>query len=160
MFRHSFESLRGDCYKVRDFEAEFASAMGAPHGLAVTSGTAALRVALAALGIGPGDEVIVPTMTFAASANCVVYQGATPIFADVDTDTDTFANSYVIAPAPADMANVTTLRVELVVRSLANRITRTAVPYTLEGTVIPLEAGDLHLYKVMTSTITLRNKGT
>jgi len=54
--------------------------------VAVSSGTAALHCAMAALGIGPGDEVIVPAMTFAASANCVVYRGATPVFADVDAD--------------------------------------------------------------------------
>jgi len=80
----------------------------------------------------------------------------------IDTNNDGFANRYITAPAAGstDLANVKTLRVELVVRSLANRITRTPVPYTLEGNVIPLAADDLHLYKVMTSTITLRNKGT
>ena len=80
----------------------------------------------------------------------------------IDTNNNGFANRYITAPAAGstDLANVKTLRVELVVRSLANRITRTAVPYTLEGTERALAAGDLHLYKVMTSTITLRNKGT
>ena len=80
----------------------------------------------------------------------------------IDTNNNGFANRYITAPAAGstDLANVKTLRVELVVRSLANRITRTAVPYTLEGDEKALAAGDLHLYKVMTSTITLRNKGT
>ena len=80
----------------------------------------------------------------------------------IDTNNDGFANRYITAPAAGstDWANVKTLRVEVVARSLANRITRTPVPYTLEGNVIPLAADDLHLYKVMTSTITLRNKGT
>ena len=80
----------------------------------------------------------------------------------IDTNNDGFANRYITAPAAGstDWANVTTLRVELVARSLANGITRTPVPYTLEGNVITPAAGDLHLYKVMTSTITLRNKGT
>ena len=81
----------------------------------------------------------------------------------IDTNNDGFANRYITAPDPwttADLANVRTLRVELVVRSLANGITRAPVPYTLEGNVITPAAGDLHLYKVMTSTITLRNKGT
>jgi perosamine synthetase len=55
--------------------------------VAVSSGTAALHAAMHALDIGPGDEVIVPSMTFAASANCVVYRGATPVFADVASDT-------------------------------------------------------------------------
>jgi len=80
----------------------------------------------------------------------------------IDTDGTGFANRYITAPAAGstDWANVKTLRVELVARSLANRITRTPAPYTLEGAEITPAADDLHLYKVMTSTITLRNKGT
>src|SRR5262249_12696514 len=62
-------------------------ATGAAHAVVVSSGTAALHAAMFALGIGPGDEVIVPPITFAASANAVVYQGGTPIFADVDPRT-------------------------------------------------------------------------
>ena len=73
--------------RVAEFEAAFAVATGARHAVAVSSGTAALHAAMAALGIGPGDEVIVPALTFAASANAVVYQGGTPVFADVEEDT-------------------------------------------------------------------------
>ncbi len=62
-------------------------AASAANAVAVASGTAALHAAMFALGVGPGDEVIVPALTFAASANCVVYQGGTPVFADVDEDT-------------------------------------------------------------------------
>ena len=72
---------------VGEFEAAFARTVGAPDAVAVSNGTAALHAAIFALGIGPGDEVIVPPMTFAASANAVVYQGGTPVFADVDADT-------------------------------------------------------------------------
>lgn len=72
---------------VSEFENAFASFVGAREAVAVSNGTAALHAAMHALGIGPGDEVIVPTMTFAASANCVVYQGGTPVFADVQADT-------------------------------------------------------------------------
>ena len=72
---------------VDEFERAFASHTGASHAVAVSNGTAALHAAMCALGIGPGDEVIVPPLTFAATANCVVYQGATPIFADVSPDT-------------------------------------------------------------------------
>ena len=72
---------------VADFEGSFAGATGAREAVAVSSGTAALHAATHALGIGPGDEVIVPAMTFAATANCVVYQGGSPVFADVDPDT-------------------------------------------------------------------------
>jgi perosamine synthetase len=73
--------------KVAEFEAAVAGLAGAKHGVAVSSGTAALHGVMHALGIGPGDEVIVPPMTFAATANCVLYQGARPVFADVDPDT-------------------------------------------------------------------------
>ncbi len=69
------------------FEEAFAEFVHAREAVAVSNGTAALHAATYALGIGPGDEVIVPAMTFAASANCVVYQGGTPIFADVRPDT-------------------------------------------------------------------------
>jgi perosamine synthetase len=73
--------------KVDEFEAIFAEEVGAGYAVAVSSGTAALHAAMYALRIGPGDEVIVPPMTFAASANCVVYQGGRPVFADVAPDT-------------------------------------------------------------------------
>ena len=73
--------------KVAEFEEEFAHQTGAKEAVAVSNGTAALHAAVDAAGIGPGDEVIVPAMTFAATANCVVFQGGTPIFADVDPDT-------------------------------------------------------------------------
>lgn len=69
------------------FEAAFAASCGAAHGVAVNSGTAALHASMRAAGVGPGDEVIVPAITFAASANATVYQGATPVFADVEPDT-------------------------------------------------------------------------
>ena len=73
--------------QVAAFERALASTAGAAHAAAVSSGTAALHAAMHALRVGPGDEVIVPAMTFAASANCVVYQGATPVFADVHSET-------------------------------------------------------------------------
>jgi len=72
---------------VQAFENALAEVVGAKYAVAVSNGTAALHTATYALGIGPGDEVIVPPMTFAASANAVVYQGGTPIFVDVDPDT-------------------------------------------------------------------------
>lgn len=82
------EVLRSDWLttgpKVREFERAFASFTGAGEAVAVSSGTAALHATMHGLAIAPGDEVIVPAMTFAASANCVVYQGGTPIFADVE----------------------------------------------------------------------------
>jgi UDP-4-amino-4,6-dideoxy-N-acetyl-beta-L-altrosamine transaminase len=72
---------------VEQFEADVCAFTGARYGVAVSSGTAALHAAMYALGIGPGDEVIVPTMTFAATANCVLYQGGRPVFVDAAPDT-------------------------------------------------------------------------
>jgi perosamine synthetase len=66
------------------FEAAFAEFCGARHAISCCNGTAALHLALAALGIGPGDEVIVPTLTFVATANAVTYCGAQPVFVDSD----------------------------------------------------------------------------
>lgn len=68
----------------RAFEQEFAAACGCSHGVAVANGTLALELALHALGIGPGDEVVVTPRSFMASASTVVLRGATPVFADVD----------------------------------------------------------------------------
>jgi dTDP-4-amino-4,6-dideoxygalactose transaminase len=73
--------------QVKAFEEAFAARHAVPHGLATTSCTTALHLALAALGIGPGDEVIVPAFTWVATANVVLYCGATPVFVDVRPDT-------------------------------------------------------------------------
>ena len=67
------------------FEAEFAAFVGAKHALAVTNGTAALHLACLAVGVEAGDEVIVPSLTFVATANAVRYTGATPVFADLES---------------------------------------------------------------------------
>lgn len=85
------EALRSDWLTtgplVETFEKAFASEVGAGYAVAVSSGTAALHAAVAALGIGAGDEVIIPAITFVATANCVVFQGGKPVFADVDPET-------------------------------------------------------------------------
>ena len=70
--------------KVSEFERRFAARHDVSHAVAVTSCTTGLHLALAALNIGPGDEVIVPAFTWVATANVVVYSGATPVFVDVD----------------------------------------------------------------------------
>ena len=93
--------------RVAEFERGVAAAVGAPHAVAVSSGTAALHAAAFAAGIGPGDEVIVPALTFAASANAVVYQGGIPVFADVRGDT--------LNADPADVAAKLTGRTRAIV---------------------------------------------
>lgn len=81
---------------VAAFENALAARVGSEFAVAVSSGTAALHCAMASIGIGPGDEVIVPTITFLATANSVVYQGGKPVFADVLPD------SLLIDPADVE----------------------------------------------------------
>ncbi len=93
--------------RVAEFEQAFAAHCGAAEGVAVNSGTAALHCAMRALGIGPGDEVIAPAITFAASANAALYEGATPVFADVEPDT--------LLIDPASVADKITARTRAIV---------------------------------------------
>jgi 8-amino-3,8-dideoxy-alpha-D-manno-octulosonate transaminase len=84
LFRYGFDDARKDRWKARTFEEEFARRLNVEHCLLVSSGTAALCTALAAAGIGAGDEVIVPPFTFVATFEAVLLAGAVPVFADVD----------------------------------------------------------------------------
>jgi len=115
--------LRSGCYidgpRLREFETAFAAAHGAPRAVGCASGTDALHLALRALGIGRGDEVIVPSMTFAATAEAVVHTGARPVVADVDPDT------LLISPRA--------------VEAVRTRATRAVVPVHLYGNVVPFD---------------------
>jgi perosamine synthetase len=82
--------------RVAEFERRFAARVGAAHGVATTSCTTALHLALIIAGVGPGDEVICPSYTFIATANAVLYAGATPVFAEVEPDTSNLDASDVI----------------------------------------------------------------
>src|SRR5207245_9963455 len=84
--------------KTLEFEKSFAKFHGARHGIAVTNGTAALEVTMAALGITAGDEVIVPNFTFVATASAVLFVNALPVLVDVDPET------YCIDPDLAEAA--------------------------------------------------------
>ena len=81
----------------RNFEIEFSEWVGTSHAVALSNGTLALDVALNALGIGPGDEVIVTPRTFIASVSCVVTAGATPVFADVDSESGNLSAQTIAA---------------------------------------------------------------
>jgi dTDP-4-amino-4,6-dideoxygalactose transaminase len=80
-------------------ERAFAGYTGARHALAVANGTAALHLICAAAGLGPGDEVVVPSMTFVATVNAVAYTGATPVFADVVSTTEPWLDPDAVAAA-------------------------------------------------------------
>ena len=94
------ETLKSDCLtvgpKITELEKRLCQVTGAKYAVAVCNGTAALHLAAAAAGFGEGDEVIVSSITFAASANCVLYCGAKPVFADIDPET------YNIDPASVE----------------------------------------------------------
>src|SRR5215470_16269578 len=81
--------------RVAEFEGAFASAIGVGHAVAVSSCTTALHLALVAADIGPGDEVVVPSLSFIATANAARYVGATPVFADVDEATQNLTPATV-----------------------------------------------------------------
>ena len=69
--------------RVEEFEREYAAFVGVEHALAVANGTAALHLALLAAGVGPGDEVVLPSLNFVAAANSIAHTGATPVFCDI-----------------------------------------------------------------------------
>ncbi|MCK9229517.1 MAG: DegT/DnrJ/EryC1/StrS family aminotransferase [Syntrophales bacterium] len=87
LMRYEFHDQRKGIYKVAEFEKAFAGYLGSAHALGVTSGSAALKVALTALDVGPGDEVIVPAFDFIATYEAVLEVGAIPVMTDID---DTF----------------------------------------------------------------------
>jgi dTDP-4-amino-4,6-dideoxygalactose transaminase len=105
--------------EVEAFEREFAQYLGVKHCIGVANGTDAITIALRALGIGPGDEVVVPSFTFYATAEAVVAAGAAPVFCDVDPDT------MCVTP-------------DTVERALTAR-SRAIVPVHLFGNVAPVE---------------------
>jgi len=105
--------------QVDAFEAEFAAAVGAPHALALSSGTAALHLALLLAGVGPSDEVLVSTLTFSASANPIVYLGAKPVFIDSERA------SWNMDPA--------LLEETLVGRARADKLPKAVIPVHLYG---------------------------
>jgi 8-amino-3,8-dideoxy-alpha-D-manno-octulosonate transaminase len=83
-FRYNHDHLRNNIWKAKEFEAEVSKLVGAKYAHAVSSGSTAVSCALAAAGIGAGDEVIVPPFTYIASVEAVIFAGALPVFAEVD----------------------------------------------------------------------------
>jgi len=83
-FRYNFDGMRNDVWKARELESLICETLNVKHAHLVSSGTAALSTALAAAGIGAGDEVIVPPFTFVASVEAIVLAGAIPVFAEID----------------------------------------------------------------------------
>jgi len=84
LFAHGFDSLRNGRYHVREFETKFAKRVGVKYAQAVSSGTAAIKVALISMGVKPGDEVITQAFTFIATAEAIIDVGAKPVFVNID----------------------------------------------------------------------------
>ena len=84
MFAHGFVGLRNGRYRVREFEKAFAAKIGTTHAQAVSSGTISQYVAMLALGVRPGDEVITQSFTFVATVEAIIAIGAVPVIVDID----------------------------------------------------------------------------
>lgn len=84
LFRHGFDGMRNGSFKVMEFQKMFAKKFGVPYAQSVTSGSVALKVALQAIGVKPGDEVITQSFTFVATAEAIIECGATPVFTEID----------------------------------------------------------------------------
>ena len=106
LFRYGFDKERNSNYKVAEFEKRFANMCGTSYALAVSSGSAALRVTMAALGVSPGDEVITQGFTFIATWEAIIESGATPVFTEVD---DT------LCMEPADLERKITERTKAII---------------------------------------------
>ena len=84
LFAHGFVGLRNNRYRVREFERAFAARMGCKHAQAVSSGTVAQYVAMQAMGVKRGDEVITQAFTFVATVEAILAMGAIPVIVDID----------------------------------------------------------------------------
>lgn len=113
MFAHGFDHLRNGRYRVREFEEELKNEHGVYHCLATTSGTMAQYLAMKALGIGPGDEVITQAFTFVATVETIIELGATPVVIDVD-------DTYNMDPSMLEAAINTKTKLIIPVHMLGN----------------------------------------
>ena len=97
LFRMGFEKLRRGIYKVKKFETSFSRFMGVKYSLGVTSGTAALRVALSSLNLKPGDEVITQSFTFVATVESIIEARAIPVCTEIDQTLNMDPNDFIAA---------------------------------------------------------------
>jgi 8-amino-3,8-dideoxy-alpha-D-manno-octulosonate transaminase len=100
LFRFNHDQQRNGIWKAKEFEAEVAKLTGAKYAHAVSSGSTAIATAMAAAGIGAGDEVIVPAFTYVATVEAVLFIGATPVFAEIDETLDLSAEGIRAAITP------------------------------------------------------------
>ena len=125
---------------VADFEQAFAGAHDAPAAASCGSGTDALALALRAQGIGPGDEVVVPSMTFVATAEAVVHVGATPVLADVDP------TSLLLTAETVDQARTARTRAVIAVHLFGHVVApKVLADWRASGLVVVEDAAQAHL---------------
>ena len=120
--------------KVRLFEEEFARYIGVKHAVAVPNGTAALDLALKVLNLGPKDEIVTSAFSFVASGNCALYQGAKPVFADIDPKTFNID--------PSDVAKNITSRLTLIFEYFSTSANKFTI---LEQFSMPIELYELNI---------------
>ena len=115
LFAHGFDNMRSKRYHVREFERKFANYLGVKYAQAVSSGTAALKIALVALGVKPGDEVITQAFTFVATAEAIIDVGAKPVFVNIDetlnmdpNELESIITDKTVAIIPVHMLGVAT----------------------------------------------------
>lgn len=113
LFAHGFVPLRNGRYRVREFERAFAAKLGVPHAQAVSSGTMAQYIAMLALGVGPGDEVITQAFTFVATVETIIAIGAVPVIVDID-------DTYNMSPAALERAITPRTKLIVPVHMLGN----------------------------------------
>lgn len=113
LFAHGFVPLRNGRYRVREFERAFATKLGSPHAQAVSSGTIAQYVAMLAMGVKPGDEVITQSFTFVATVEAIIAIGAVPVIVDID-------DTYNMDPAAMEQAITPKTKLIIPVHMLGN----------------------------------------
>jgi perosamine synthetase len=116
--------------RAEEFEGLLAEVAGTTYAVAVSSGTAGLHLIVDALGVGPDDEVLVPSFTFAASANAVIYQGATPVFVDIEAET------FNLDPAELDARRTPRTRAVMAVDVFGHPVDWDAVLAASEGLLV------------------------
>jgi 8-amino-3,8-dideoxy-alpha-D-manno-octulosonate transaminase len=131
MFAHGFVGLRNGRYRVREFEKAFAAKIGTKHAQAVTSGTIAQYVAMLAMGVRPGDEVITQSFTFVATVEAIIAIGAVPVIVDID-------DTYNMDPAALERAITKKTKLIVPVHMLGNTADMESIVAIAEQRRIPI----------------------
>ena len=142
LMRYGFDGARNGHWKAKELEQELQNNLGVKHAQLTSSGTTALNVALAVLGVGAGDEVIMPTFTFVASFESILAAGATPILVDID-DTLTLDPKAVEAAITDKTIMVSIMYANNEIRQLASKLELTLLAVKIDKSEKQLIANEL-----------------